>query len=66
MIAEVTRRGRATDVVRVRNVALETVSDDDVLNAALAAAGETRSRLFGWRITRSLEDHVATVELWKD
>lgn len=65
MIARVTYRGRTMKRVQVEDVDPAT-SQDEILAIALAAAGETRSRLFGWRIEVSREERTADVRLDTD
>lgn len=52
-----TRRVRVEDVV-------DTDTDDEIIDAALAFTGETRSSLFGIRVDRFGD--VATVSLYTD
>lgn len=64
MIAEVVRRGRTMVTVKVDQIAPEH-DDADVVNAAMAAARETTSSLFGWAVEHT-SDGVATVTLHTD
>lgn len=58
MIATVTDRGRTSKTVAVTGVR----DGDNVLNAALRAANETRGSLFGWKVRdMGLGDYVVTL-----
>lgn len=61
---------RATQVVKGRTLVDVTVIDaedhDEALEVALAAAGETRGSLFGWRVGTPDEAGVRTVTLHTD
>lgn len=61
---------QATQVVKGRTIVDVTVIDaedhDEALEVALAAAGETRSSLFGWRVGTPDDAGVRRVELHTD
>lgn len=61
---------QATQVVKGRTLVDVTVIDaedhDEALEVALAAAGETRSSLFGWRVGTPDDAGVRRVELHTD
>lgn len=62
--AVVTNKGRTVKTVTVE--APENANDNDVLEAALSAAGENRSSLFGWSINYWPVGEVWTVDLHTD
>lgn len=65
MFATGVYKGRTMKTVTIAGVHGE--SEDEVLNLALETAGETRSSLFGWRVTQSKIDcHSFQVELHTD
>jgi hypothetical protein len=65
MIAYLVTRGYATTTVLVTDIDAE--SDAEILDRAMATARETRSSLFGHRLSRDLNDVTrAVVSLYTD
>lgn len=62
--ARLTRKGRTFKEVRVTGANANT--DADVIALALSTAGETTGSVFGWDITRTPDEGVATVIIHTD
>lgn len=57
-------KGQTIKAVSITNV-LDMNTEDEILDHALAATNETRTRLFGWSVNR-FSDGSAVVDLYTD